>query len=95
MPLAPLLQQGRGLVREGKVGEWIGFGGGRASWAVGSASLRASERNVRALGTGSGVGAEKNGVRCGVGAVSLGCFVWEGRGGEATGKSRLGRFGGR
>ena len=52
------------------------------------------ERNVRALGTGSGVGAEKNGVRCGVGAVSLGCLVWEGRGGEATGKSRLGRFGG-
>ena len=37
------------------------------------------ERNVRALGTGSGVGAEKNGVRCGVGTVSLGCLGGKGR----------------
>ena len=76
-------------MRGGELGEWNGV---KCAWAVGSASERASG-TCEPLGRGSGVGAEKDGARRG---ASVGEFVvWEGRGGEATGKSRLGPLGGR
>ena len=46
----------------------------------------ASERKVRVRGVG---GRKGSGGMRGLGAVSF-FVVWEGRGGEATGKSRLG-----